>query len=90
MNAGLGGGAAHDTDCLAWALARARVSLSALAAHRQAAEMADTPVAADTLQPFQVHADFAAQIAFDHIFAVLNFLNETLISLSKFNQLQIK
>ena len=37
--------------------------------------MADAPIAFDALEPFQVHADFAAQIAFDDVFAFLNRMN---------------
>ena len=34
--------------------------------------MPDAPIAFDALQPFQIHAEFAAQIAFDDVFAFLD------------------
>src|ERR1035437_1555455 len=72
MDAGLGGWAADDPDSLARAFAGARVGLGALTAHGQTAQMANTAIALDALQPLEVHPDLAAQVAFDDIFAVLN------------------
>ena len=80
MDAGLAFGLRTHTDGLARALAGAGVGLGALAADRQAAQVPDAAVALDALQALQVHADFAAQIAFDHILAVLNGVPERLIS----------
>src|SRR5206468_11783159 len=34
--------------------------------------MANSPVALDTLKALQVHTDFAAQVTFDNIFAILD------------------
>ena len=72
MDAGFGVRIALHADGLARALPRTRVSLGALTADRQAAEVADAAVALDTLEALQVHTDFAAQIAFDHVFAFLD------------------
>src|SRR5262245_5198594 len=63
---------ALHADGLARTFAGAGVGLRSLAAHGQAAHVADAAVALDTLQALQVHADLAAQIAFDDILAVLN------------------
>src|SRR5208337_5588778 len=76
MDTGFGGRTADDTDRLARAFAGARVGLGALAADRQAAQMADAAIAFDALQPFEVHADLAAQIAFDDVFAILDGMND--------------
>jgi len=75
MDAGLGRWAAHDADGLAWAFAGAGVGLSALAPDGQTTQVADSAIALDTLQTLEVHADFAAEIAFDDIFAVLDGVN---------------
>jgi len=72
VDAGFGGWAADDADGFAGAFAGAGVGLGALAANREAAEVADAAIAFDALEAFEVHADFAAQIAFDSIFAFLN------------------
>ena len=72
MDAGLGVRIALHADGLAGAFARAGVGLGALAAHRQAAQMADAAVTLDALEALEVHADFAAQITFNDIFALLN------------------
>src|ERR1019366_6597357 len=76
MDAGLGGWAANDADGLARAFAGARVGLSALTAHWQAAEMPDATITLDALQPLEVHPDLAAQIAFDDVLAVLNGMHD--------------
>ena len=52
MDAGFGGGIADDTDGLARTFARSRVGLGALAANRQATEVADATVAFNTLETF--------------------------------------
>src|SRR5436190_1285690 len=72
MDTGLGGGVANDADGLARAFASAGIGLGALAANWQAAQMTDATITFDSLQAFEVHADFAAQIAFNHIFAILD------------------
>ncbi len=72
MDAGLGSRVAHDTDGLSRAFAGAGIGLGALSANGQAAQVADAPITFDTLKAFQVHADFAAEIAFDDILAILN------------------
>lgn len=72
MDAGLGGGIAHDTDGLAGALTGTSIRLGPLAAHRQAAQVAHATVALDALQALEVHADFAAKITFDDVLAVLD------------------
>src|SRR4051812_25472249 len=46
-------------------LAGACVGLGALAAHRQAATVAQPPIAADFHQPLDVHGDVFAEIALD-------------------------
>lgn len=82
MNAGLGGWAPDHTDSFPWALPGAGVGLGALAADRQTAQVAYPAIALDALQPFQVHADLAAQVAFDYILAVLDrvhYLRELLL-----------
>jgi len=38
--------------------------------------MADTAVALDTLQALEIHAQFAAQVAFDDILAFLDRVND--------------
>jgi len=72
MDAGLGCRAANDTDGLAGTFASAGIGLGALTANRQAAKMPHAPVTLDALQALEIHADLAAQIAFDDILAVLD------------------
>lgn len=76
MNSGLRSGIAHDADGLARAFARAGVGLGALAANRKATEMPDATVTLDTLKALQVHTDFAAQITFNDVFAVLDRMDD--------------
>src|ERR1700738_5003667 len=54
-------------------LARARVGMGALTAHRQSAAMTQAAIAAEIHQTLDVHADLATQIAFDQIVAVDHF-----------------
>src|ERR1035437_6535701 len=75
MDTGLGVGIARHTDRLARTLARAGVGLRALAAHWQAAHVADATIALDALQTLEGHAEFAAQIAFNDVFAFRNRVN---------------
>ena len=72
MDASFGFGIALHADGLPWTLACAGVGGSALSADRQSAQMADAPITFDGLKPLQVDADFASQVAFDDVFAVLD------------------
>src|SRR6185503_15689079 len=76
MNTRLRVRVALHTDRLARTFARAGVGLRALTAHRQAAHVADATIALDALKALEVHADFAAQITFDDILAVLDRVND--------------
>ena len=76
MDTSFGRRIALDTDRLARTFARAGVGLRALAADGQAAHVADATVTFDALQTLEIHAEFAAQIAFDDIFALLNRVND--------------
>jgi hypothetical protein len=69
-------GVTLHADGLARTFARARVGLRALAAHRQAAQVTDAAIALDALQTLQVHTDLAAQVALDHVFAVLDGMDD--------------
>jgi hypothetical protein len=59
------------TRGLARTLARAGVGARTLTAHRQAAAMTETAVAADVHQALDVHRGLAAQVAFDRVLADL-------------------
>ena len=76
MDAGLGARVADDADGLARTFAGTGVGLGALAAHGQTAQMANSPITFDALQALEVHADFAAEIAFDDVLAILNGMND--------------
>ena len=76
MNTGFGVRIALDTDSLARAFARARVGRGALTADGQTAQVADAAIALDALQTLEVHTEFAAQVTFDDILAVLNGVND--------------
>src|SRR5437764_6940135 len=76
VNTGLRVRVALHTDRLARTFARAGVGLCALTAHRQAAHVADATMALDALQTLEVHADFAAEITFNDILAVLDRVND--------------
>src|SRR3712207_2781142 len=52
------------------ALARARVGVGALAAHRQAAAVPQAAVAGHVHQPLDVHGDLAPEVALDPVLAV--------------------
>src|SRR5439155_16618846 len=60
-------------DRLGRALARARVGVGALAAHRQAATMTQAAIAAEVHQPLDVDAGLTAKVAFDEIVTVDHF-----------------
>src|SRR3981081_1764658 len=53
-------------DRLGRTLARARIGVGALAAHRQSAAMTQAAIAAEVHQTLDVHAGFTTQVAFDH------------------------
>src|SRR5581483_5582292 len=72
MDTGFGGWTADHTDGFARALAGTGIGLRALAADGQTTQVAHASVALDTLQALEIHADFAAQVALDDIFAILN------------------
>src|SRR3974377_356151 len=72
MDAGFGGWAPDNTDGFARAFAGAGVGLGALAADGQASKVPDAAIAFNALEPLEIHADLAAQITFDHVFAVLD------------------
>ena len=72
MDTRLGGGIADDADGLSRSLACTSICLSSLSPDGQAPEVADTAVAFDTLETFQIHADLAAKVAFDDVLAILN------------------
>jgi len=72
MDASLSGRVSHHTHGLARAFARTGIGLCALATNWQPAQMADPTVAFDTLQAFEIHTNFPAQIAFDDVFAILD------------------
>src|SRR4030081_1483581 len=62
-------------DRLGRSLARARVGMGALTAHRQSAAMTQAAIAAEIHQTLDVHAGLATQVAFDQIVAVDHFTN---------------
>src|SRR3984885_15183884 len=62
-------------DRLGRTLARARVGMGTLAAHRQSAAMTQAAIAAEIHQTLDVHAGLATQVAFDQIVAVDHFTN---------------
>src|SRR5438105_3674269 len=72
MDAGLRVRIALHTDRLARPFARAGICLRSLTAHRQTTQMPDTAIAFDTLKALQIHAELAAQIAFDHVLTLLD------------------
>lgn len=76
MDTGLGVCITLNTDSLARTFARAGVGLGALTANGQAAHVPDATIAFDTLETLEVHAQFAAQITFDDVFAFLNRMHD--------------
>src|SRR5579883_56452 len=60
-------------DRLGRALARARIGVGALAAHRQATAMTQAAIAAEVHQPLDVDAGLAAKVALHNIVAVDDF-----------------
>ena len=67
---------ALHADRLARTFSSTRIGLGALPAHGQTSEMPQPSIALDALQPLEGHSAFPAQIAFDHVFAVLNGVND--------------
>src|SRR3569623_1168469 len=57
-------------DGLGRTLARTRIGVGALTAHRQAATMAQAAIAAEVHQTLDVDTDFTTQVALDEIVAV--------------------
>src|SRR6478609_6215539 len=76
VNAGLGIRVTLHTDSPTRTFAGTSVGLGTLTTHRQAAQVADATIALDGLQPLEIQTEFAAQIAFDHILAVLDRVND--------------
>ena len=76
MDAGLGVRISLDADGLAWALPAARVCLGSLSPDGKAPNVAVATIGFDALQPLQVHAQFASQIAFDNILAILDGIDD--------------
>src|ERR1700720_4884396 len=60
-------------DRLGRPLARTRVGMGTLPAHRQSAAMTQAAIAAEIHQPLDVDTGLATQIAFDHIVTVDHF-----------------
>jgi hypothetical protein len=69
-------GIALHADGLPGTLAGACVGGCALATDRQAAQVTHAPVAFDALEAFEVQTDLAAQVAFDHILALLDRMHD--------------
>src|SRR5438874_2976851 len=76
MDAGLGSWTPNDADGLARSFAGSSIGLRTLATDRQAAQVAHAAITLDSLQPFKVHTDLAAQIALDDIFAILDRMHD--------------
>src|ERR1700720_597278 len=62
-------------DRLGRPLARARVGMGTLTAHRQSAAMTQAAIAAEIHQTLDVHAGLATQVPFHHVVAVAHFTN---------------
>src|SRR3982074_1936582 len=62
-------------DRLGRTLARARIGVGALTAHRQSAAMTQAAIAAEVHQTLDVHAGLTTRVAFDHIVAIDHFTN---------------
>src|SRR3954447_15370062 len=76
MDAGLGSRITDDTDGLSGSLAGTSIGLGSLPTNRQTTQVPHSAIALDALQTLQVHTDFAAQVTFDHILAVLNSMDD--------------
>src|SRR3954463_11097089 len=60
-------------DRLGRSLARARVGMGALTAHRQTAAMTQAAIAAEVHQTLDVDADFTAKVTLHHVVAIDHF-----------------
>src|SRR6185437_14896886 len=76
MDTGLCIRIALHADRLAGSLASTGIRLSALAPHREPAQVSNATITFDGLQSFQVQTNFAAQITFRDIFSVLNRMHD--------------
>jgi hypothetical protein len=76
VDAGFGVGITLYADRFAGSFSGPSVGGSALAADRETAQMPDAAITFDGLEPFEVQADFAAEIAFDDVFAFLDGVND--------------
>ena len=76
MDASLGTGIALHTDRLARTFAGTGVGRGALATDGKTALVADATIALDTREALEIHAEFAAEIAFDDVLAVLDGVND--------------
>jgi len=76
MNTSFSVGVALHANGLARTLASARIRLGTLPANGQTTQVPNAAIAFDALQSLQVHADLPAQITFDHVFAILNRVND--------------
>ena len=72
MDAGLRVRVALHANSLARTFACAGVGAGSLTTHGKPAQMPDAPVALDGLKALEIQAEFAAQIAFNDILALLN------------------
>src|SRR5262245_58146234 len=63
------------SDRLGWTFARARIGVSPLAMHRQAAPVPQAAITAKIHQSLDIHCDIAPQIALDHVVPVDHFAN---------------
>jgi len=76
VNAGFGIGVALHPDGFARAFAGAGIGGGALASNGQAAQVTDAAVAFDALEAFEVQPQFAAQVTFNQIFAILDGMDD--------------
>jgi hypothetical protein len=72
VDTGFCGWATDHADSFAWTFASAGVGLGSLSTDRQTAQVPDAAIAFDTLQPFEIHADFPAEVTFNDILSVLD------------------
>src|SRR5207248_2191711 len=76
MAAGLGVGIALHTDGLAGTFAGTGVGGGALSTDGKATQMPNATVALDALEALEVQTEFATQVAFDDVLAILNGVND--------------
>eukprot|EP00439_Symbiodinium_sp_Y106_P089608 s1_g2144.t1 len=70
-------------DCFRWAFTCPRICMCSLTPDRQATTMAQTPIAAQIHQTFDVHRDFAAQITLHQVIPVDRFADLDNLSVGK-------